>query len=169
MKDGGETANEDARRSHRIENEILVEARRAISVQVAALDELRARTGLLLAAASLSGSFLGSAAANRGVSVDFWGGAAVIAFVIGVGSCIKVLWPKNKGWTFVTSPKILIADWVEIDRPDESLPIFLAEKLEAHFDKNKARLDGLYEWFQAAAISVGASVIMGSIQLATSH
>jgi hypothetical protein len=153
--------------SQRIEDEILAEARRAISVQVAALDELRSRTGLLLAAASLSGSFLGSATASSGVSVDFWGGAAIIAFAFGVGSCIKVLWPKNKGWTFVTSSKQLTADWVKIDRPDESMQLFLAEKLEGHFDRNKERIDRLYEWFQAAAISVGASVILGSIQLAT--
>jgi hypothetical protein len=155
--------------SQRIEDDILTEARRAISVQVAALDELRARTGLLLGAASLSGSFLGAAAANSGTSLDFSGAVAVIAFAIGVGSCIKVLWPKNKGWTFVNSPKQLISDWVEIDRPNESMQLFLAARMEDHFKKNKIRLDRLYEWFQAAAISVGASVILGSIQLAMSH
>lgn len=74
-----------------IEDEILAEARRAMAVQVAALDELRARTGLLLAAASLSGSFLGAAAANNGSRLGFLGGVAIVAFVLGVGSCIRVL------------------------------------------------------------------------------
>jgi hypothetical protein len=40
--------------SERYEELIFEEAKRAIGVQVAALDELRSRTGLLLAAASLS-------------------------------------------------------------------------------------------------------------------
>jgi hypothetical protein len=124
--------------SQRIEDEILGEARRAIGVQVGALDELRARTGLLLAAASLSGSFLGAAAANSGTDLGFIGGAAVIAFVLGVGSCIRVLWPKNKGWTFVNSPTQLIADWVDIQRPEQSMQLFLAEKIEGHFKKTKS-------------------------------
>lgn len=153
----------------RIEDDILAEARRAISVQVAALDELRARTGLLLAAASLSGSFLGAAAADSGAKLGFVGGVAVISFALGVGSCIRVLWPKNKGWTFVNSPSQLIADWVTIQRPEQSMQLFLAEKIEGHFKKNKGRLDRLYEWFQVAAISVGASVILGSVQLAMNH
>lgn len=149
-----------------IEAEILGEARRAISVQVAALDELRARTGVLLAAASISGSFLGAAAADNGAILGLAGGVAIIAFVLGVGSCMRVLWPKNKGWTFVNSPGQLIADWIDTSRPEESMQVFLAETMEGHFKKNKARLDHLYLWFQAAAISVGTSVILGSVQLA---
>lgn len=155
--------------SERIEDEILVEARRAIDVQVAALDELRARTGLLLAAASLSGSFLGAAAAESEADLGFVGGVAVLAFALGVGSCIWVLWPKNEGWTFVNSPGQLIADWIEIQRPEQSMKLFLARAMEGHFKGNKKRLDCLYRWFQAAAFSVGASVILGSVQLAMSQ
>ena len=82
----------------RIENEILAEARRAIDVQVAQLDELRTRTGLLFAAASLSGSFLGSAAARGEIGIGLWGGAALIAFAFSIGACVKVLWPKKEAW-----------------------------------------------------------------------
>ncbi len=49
------------------------------------------------------------------------------------------------------------------------MQLFLAEKMEGHFKKNKTRLDRLYLWFQVAAISVGASVILGSVQLAMDH
>lgn len=154
----------------RIEDDILTEARRAIDVQVAQLDELRARTGLLFAAASLSASFLGSATVNSGVSLGFWGGASVVAFVCAIGACIKVLWPKKKAWIFVNSPKHLIGDWVRTERlPEESMHLFLAECLEENFDKNKERLDELYLWFQAAAVSVGVEVILGTVQLASSH
>lgn len=150
-------------------DEILAEARRAIDVQVAQLDELRARTGLLFAAASLSGSFLGSAAAKGGFDLGFWGGAAVIAFVCAIAACLKVLWPKKEAWLFVTSPTHLIREWVETKRDDESMRLFLGKSLEENFDANKERLDELYLWFQAAAISVGAEVILGTIQLATSQ
>lgn len=150
-------------------DEILNEARRAIDVQVGQLDELRARTGLLFAAASLSGSFLGSAAAKGGLSLGFWGGGAVVAFVCAIGACIKVLWPKKEAWLFVTSPMHLIREWVETKRYDESMQLFLAKSLEENFDANKERLDELYLWFQAAALSVGVEVILGTIQLATSQ
>lgn len=53
------------------EDVILEEARRTITVQVSALDELRARTGILLAAAAISGSFLGATAASNGVGFGF--------------------------------------------------------------------------------------------------
>lgn len=152
--------------SQRIEDDILAEARRAISVQVGALDELRSRTGLLLAAAALSGSFLGSAAGRGSVSFGLWGGLAVVAFVFGVASCIVVLWPpRDDAWTFVTGPKQLVRDWMETERPGQSMQIFLAECLEGYHDSNQERLNGLYRWFQAAAVSVGASVILGCIQL----
>lgn len=49
------------------------------------------------------------------------------------------------------------------------MAVFLAQKMEGHFRKNKARLDRLYQWFQVAAISVGGSVILGSVQLAMTH
>jgi hypothetical protein len=148
--------------NERIEEEILSEARRAIDFQVAQMDELRTRTGLLFAAASLSASFLGSAAVRGGVSIGFWGGAAVVAFACAIGACIKVLWPKKEAWVFVTSPNHLIREWVETQRPDESMRLFLAQSLEENFDANKERLDDLYLWFQAAAVSVGIEVILGA-------
>lgn len=99
--------------------------------------------------------------------MSFWGGVAVIAFVVGVASCMVVLWPpKDDAWTFVTGPKQLIEDWVKTERPDLSMQLFLAECLEGHYDANAERLDGLYRWFQVAAFSVGASVILGCMQLA---
>lgn len=104
-----------------IEEVILEEARRAIAVQVASLDELRSRTGLLLAAASLSGSFLGSAAASTNVNLGFVGGLAVIAFAVAIGACIKVLMPVHDGWTFVNSSKTLATDWIDKGRAMSAL------------------------------------------------
>jgi hypothetical protein len=88
----------------------LDEARRALAYQAGSVDELRPRTGLILAAAAITGSFLGSAAANEG-HLGGLGIAAVAAFVAAVGSCLYILWPRR--WTFVTSPKTLLEDWAD--------------------------------------------------------
>src|SRR6476646_3580199 len=156
--------------SERYEDVTLEEARRAMDFQVAALDELRARTGILLAAAAVSGSFLGAATARASIGFGFLAGAAVVAFVLGVAFCIVVLWPPGEdAWIFVNSPKQLIEDWVNVEQDGQSMLLFLAECLEDNYDKNERRLLDLYRWFQAAAISVGAAVILGCIQLAASH
>jgi len=140
------------------------EARRALNYQAGTLDELRARTGLLLAAASITGSFLGAAAADDG-KLGSLGVLALIAFTAAVGACVHILWPRE--WTFVTSPKTLVEDWVDIDR-EENIRRFLAESLEGHYDSNEDQLDRLMKVFQLAAVSVGVAVILGSLELTTS-
>lgn len=152
--------------SERYEDAILEEARRAISTQVASLDELRARTGLLLAAATLTGSFLGSLAADHPDDFGPWGIAAMVAFAVAVFCCLNVLRARFSAWTTVTSPKVLAADWLDVDRPEESMHRFLAEKLEEHYEGNKKETDKLFIWFQRATFAVGLEVILGIGQLA---
>ena len=144
---------------------ILVEARRAIDFQHSSLNELRSRTGLILAAASVSASFIGAGLASGDHSLGFLGGLALVAFVIAVGSCIRVLMPAQ-GWWFATSPAVLIEDWVDIDRGEASMTLHLAKSLEGHYDRNRQKLDDLFVWFQVAAISVAAEVILGALRVA---
>jgi hypothetical protein len=151
------------------EDVILEEARRAIQMQSSSLDELRSRTGVLLAAAALSASFLGSATAHEGAAISFWGGAALVLFGIGVALCVYLLAPQKKSWTFVNSPKLLIKEWIEEDQPGLSMRLFLAECLEDDYDQNEALLDKLYGWFSWAAVAIGTSVVLGCIQVASSH
>jgi hypothetical protein len=145
---------------------ILAEARRAIDFQHSSLNELRSRTGLVLAAASVSASFIGSGVVGTGRQLGFLGGLALVAFVIAIASCIRVLMPAQ-GWWFATSPKTLIEDWVETDRGESSMTLHLARCLEDHHDRNRAKLDDLFIWFQIAAVSVAAEVILGALQVAT--
>lgn len=58
--------------NEKIEEEILTEARRSIDFQMASVDELRSRSGLLLAAASVSISVLGTTAASHRKGLDVW-------------------------------------------------------------------------------------------------
>jgi hypothetical protein len=149
-----------------MEDEILIEARRAIEVQGAALNELRSRTGVLLAAASVSVSFLGAVLKAGAVGLGFLGGLSLVAFVISVGACIRVLMP-SPDWIFRTSPRILIQDWIELDRGAASLKLHLAQSLEDHFDCNKVKLDHLYVWFQVAAFALAAEVLLGALRAAS--
>lgn len=148
-----------------MEDEILTEARRAMEVQNASLNELRSRTGLLLAAASVSASFLGAAVETGASQLGFFGGLSLVAFVIAIGSCIRVLMPVPN-WTFRTSPTILIEDWIDVDRGGASMSLYLAQCLEGHFEQNKAKLDALYVWFQIAAVSLAAEVLLGAVRAA---
>jgi hypothetical protein len=152
----------------RAEDVILEEARRAINTQVESLNELRGRTGLLLAAATVTGSFLGSLAANHRVDFGPAGIAAVFFFGVAVLCCLNVLRARFSAWTTVTSPKVLAEDWLDVDRPDESLHRFLAESLEDHYESNKQQTDRLFIWFQRATFAVGLEVILGIAQLALS-
>lgn len=70
---------------------------------------------------------------------------------------------------FVTSPMHLKREWIDEDRPNESMQLFLAKSLEENFDANKERLDDLYVWFQVAAFSVGVEVILGCVQFAAGN
>ncbi len=56
---------------------------RTLTQQESSLNELRARTGTLIAAASLATSFLGGAAIARD-GLDGWSVVALIAFVVSI-------------------------------------------------------------------------------------
>src|SRR4051812_30169322 len=72
---------------------------RTLSMQEASLNELRARTGTLVAAASVVTSFLGGAAFTRS-GLDVWSIVALVAFVLSIGSATWVLPPQKKKLIF---------------------------------------------------------------------
>ena len=147
---------------------IYEEAKRGIAVQTATLDELRSRTGLLLAAASVTASFLAAQAAED-PGIGCLGVLAIVAFAVAVGACLYVLWPRKDGWVFVVSPKILAEDWIDTEREGgtRAMQRFVALKLEEHHDRNKLKLDRLFRAFQLAAIATGAEVILWTLQLSS--
>ena len=67
---------------------------RALERQERTLDELRSRTGLLLAAASLSASFLGARAADAGSG--WLTAAALTMFVVSIMLAAYVLFPEQR-------------------------------------------------------------------------
>jgi hypothetical protein len=147
---------------------IYEEAKRGIAAQSASLDELRSRTGLLLAAASVTASFLGAHVTDAS-GIGFLGILAIVAFGVAVVGCLYVLWPHKDAWTFVVSPTTLAEDWIDIEREGgtRAMQRFVAIKLEEHYDRNKLKLDELFAAFQIAAMATGAEVILWTAQLVT--
>lgn len=91
------------------------EAKRQIDRQSSILDGLRSRAGILLAAISVTTSFLGGQAlAEHGFST--WAGLAT-AFFVGAGAaCVTILWPTAK-WTFDLSAAKILAQIERHERP----------------------------------------------------
>ena len=70
----------------------------ALAEQERALNVLRTRAGTIVAAASISGSFLGTKVSHG--SLDTWAILALIAFVLCLGSAIWLLLPHSLVFAF---------------------------------------------------------------------
>jgi hypothetical protein len=140
---------------------------RALDNQARAVDELRARTGVLLAAASIVASFLGAAALRGSNLDDALVGLGLLAFLGVVGLAICILWPRRR-WTFAMSATVLLEDWVDIERPGglAAMQRQVAEKMEGHWDANQVRLNHMFVLFELAAGAVGLEVLFWTVKLA---
>jgi hypothetical protein len=135
------------------------QARESLRRQVAALDELRSRTGTLLGAASLVAAFLGSAASKDGLG--FSGGLGVVAFVVLSALSIVMLIPFH-GWVFENAIGDLFANFVESDPPLPMVDIHRELSIHAakHVTQNLSYLENLYLGFQVAAIALILEVVL---------
>jgi len=142
------------------------EAVRSIEQQARSLDELRSRTGVLLTGASIVASFLG-AQALRTSSFDALSGLAVVAFLGVLTLALAVLWPREWRWSFGAT--ILLEDWADVPSRRDDIPAmrrFLAERLDANWVENKKKMDKLFVFWQLAAVSLGAEVVLWTLKLA---
>jgi len=140
---------------------------RTLSQQESALNELRARTGTLIAAASLVTSFLGGAAIARD-GLDVWSVIALILFVASIGFATWVLLPK-KDLTFSVFGSALFEDEIKAD-------VFeigethrrLAYWLDGYHAENLPKIDRLFTFYRLATIALLGEVFFWSLQLALS-
>jgi hypothetical protein len=141
------------------------ESVRAIEMQARSLDELRSRTGLLLAAASVVSSFLG-AAALRSSNLDALTSLALLSFVAVLGLSMAILLPR-RAWRFAIGASILLEDWTgERACGDEAaMHAHVARTIEQNWKANKDRIDDMLVLFQVAAGALGAEVIFWTLEL----
>jgi hypothetical protein len=142
------------------------ESVRAITQQEAALDGLRARTGTLLAAASITTAFLGGEALAREPRLVVSAWAGIVAFCVVGALSIAILGPWT--WRFSHDASVLIEDHVEVPERSEAeqLQLFLAHTNDGNWDTNQRRLERLFWCFRAGSLCLAVEVVLWIIVLA---
>jgi hypothetical protein len=130
------------------------ESKRALDQQADVLDALRARTGILLTAISITATFLGARALDL-VGFQEWTWAAIAGFAAAGAFSLAVLWPRGE-WHFSSNAKVIVENYAEGDNP--------ASLAEAHRElalfnrqrwvENSARLRTLFWFFRLSALSL---------------
>lgn len=134
-------------------------AQRALDKQERLLEELRSRTGLLLAAASLAASFLGREAfasdPKRGFAF-----VALIAFLVAVGASVYVLLPKSEKFIFALVGAGLYEGLYEVK--DDLAEVYrrLAYDLDRFWDANDREMQKLFRSFRFAAAGLAAEIVV---------
>jgi hypothetical protein len=126
---------------------------RALDLQERAAEQLRARTGTLLGASSLTASFLGAQAIQRGGGIGTVAGLALIALTCSVGLCVYVLLPK-RGLVFEISPSTLYESLFDIADDEQEMHRRLAYWLEDFWRTKQAKIDRLAHFYLAAAATL---------------
>jgi hypothetical protein len=135
------------------------EARRALDDQEALVNELRARTGVLIASAAVSTSLVGGPALARSHGVASW--VAIGLFALVGLSLLGLVWPRRV-WSFTIDVADFIAVYLE---PDDDEPLELAaiyRDLALHMSDrhrhNAARLPFLMAVLRVAVLLLFAGV-----------
>jgi hypothetical protein len=138
---------------------------RALEVQERSIDQLRARTGILLAATSLTASFLGAQTVQHASGLDTLGGLALISLIVSIGLCIYVLLPKE-GFVFSLNAKEMYERLFDFEEDDEEVRRRLVYWLEEYRQDNQKKIDSLGSYFFAAAVALLLQLVFWSWALA---
>ncbi len=134
-------------------------ALRALDKQERLIEELRSRTGLLLAAASLAASFLGREAfaehPKRGLAVF-----ALVAFLLAVGASVYVLLPKTGKFIFAMVGAGLYEGLYALRDDLGEVYRRLAYDLDRFWDDNDVELQKLFRAFRLAAVGLSAEIVI---------
>jgi len=138
---------------------------RALDLQERSVEQLRARTGTLLAASSLTASFLGAQTIQRSNGLDTLGALALVALACSILLCIYVLLPKS-GFVFSLSAPKMYESLYEISDNEDEVHRRLAYWLEDFWQANQAKIDILGRYYFAAAIALVLQLVFWSWALA---
>lgn len=134
---------------------------RALDLQERAVEQLRARTGTLLAASSLTASFLGAQAIAHSSGLGVLGGLALVSLAASIGLCVYVLLPK-KEFTFSLNAPQVYEQLYAVRDDDEEVRRRLAYWLEEFWQANQVKIDELGRYYLGAAVALGAQLVFWS-------
>jgi surface antigen len=135
---------------------------KGLEQQERVLDELRNRTGTLLAASSLVAAFLGARALDQGSRVV--AALTVAALIASIGSSVYILLPKAnlvfalRGTVFANS--------IGSEVSEDDAHRWLAAWLESYRDENQPTIDRLFWWFRIATLGVLVEIILFGLSIA---
>lgn len=135
------------------------EAKRALDAQESVVNELRTRSGILIAAAAITTSFFGGQALADG-AVGTAGWVAIAAFGLVGASVLTVLWPRTD-WAFTVNAERFIATYVESHEGPLPLPEIhrdLALHMSTSYVVNARQLRVL-----TIAFRIGAIFLVGEV------
>ena len=140
---------------------------RTLSQQEASLNELRARTGTLIAAASIVTSFLGGTAISQN-GFDVWSVVALVAFAGSIALATLVLLPQEN-LIFSVHGSALFEDEIRSD-------VFeigethrrLAYWLDDYHAENEPKLRSLFTYYRLSTVLLLFEVGFWSVALAVS-
>lgn len=134
-------------------------AQRALDKQERLIDELRSRTGLLLAAASLAASFLGREAfaghPKSGLAI-----LALTTFLAAVAASVYVLLPKSGKFIFAMVGAGLYEGLYDVKDDLGEVYRRLAYDLDRFWEDNDVELQKLFRAFRVAALGLSAEIVI---------
>ena len=136
---------------------------RALDLQERAVEQLRSRAGTLLAASTLTASFLGAQAIRYTNGLGTLGGLALVSLAISIGLCVYVLLPKS-GFVFgLSAPRMY--EELYAKTPEESKRR-LIYWLETYWQSNQTRIESLGRYYFVAALALILQLLFWSWALA---
>jgi hypothetical protein len=133
---------------------------RALDLQERAVEQLRSRTGTLLAASSLVASFLGAQTIQHTSGLGVLGGLALVSLAVSIGLCVYVLLPK-KGFRFSLSAPEMYEQLFDVRDNDEEVRRRLVYWLEEFWQVNQVKIDELGRYYLGAAVALGLQLVFG--------
>ena len=130
---------------------VLDQVTRALSQQMAAIDNLRSRAGIAVSAAALVSSFLGAStleAKSVSATVLVLTILAVISLAVVVAMTVAILWPY--AWRTGFDAHAALSNYVEADDPADINVVRreFAYHMQTDVDANKVNLTGCTDSFR---------------------
>ena len=135
----------------------------ALGQQEATLNELRGRTGTLLAAEALTTSFLGAAAIQRG-TLELPGRLAIACFGISLGIALFILVPW-RGLQFSLSGPLLYEGLHACGEDEEEVYRRVAYWLEVLWSENRVVMAHLYPLFTVSVAALALELVLWTVAL----
>jgi hypothetical protein len=144
----------------------LGEGIRTLEVQERSVDQLRARTGMLLAASSLSASFLGAQTIQHESGLGALSAIALVLLIVSVGLCVYLLLGKQ-GFVFSISGREIYESLFAFQDDAEETRRRLVYWIEAFWTANQAKIENLSRYFLVASIALVLQLIFWAFALAS--